>query len=579
MGIIQEPIRGEPLNLNSANSLIREIRGKDIGAVDAGSLAQATGLSYALVSTTLQQMREANDLDKHDSFLKDSRKLGDYVRDLASRLTARPVLFTAASSAVCIGVCLGLKAASVAHPALANGIYAAMLLTLAAQLSTYYHHGLARVALYGSLVNWLMIVGLATFELWDQEPDHQLHWLAAVSLTTFLLMTPYVLASSLAAVAGGYRCWKSVEHHLANLTRHEKLQRLFEIRRIIRDQQVKDKPVRPARMTAVWQAQYRARPWLHSAVLGVSSSLLGLAVLRLTNTSIQPASLPSLTQLMALTSLATLNLTMVVGIAFLLGRFSRAAINLIWLTAWSTATMYIPIAPYGSAFAQRFLSAEMLIPQMALLFAATVLGSVGAAVEERAAKSRRLHENDPAALLAELARLELSLAAGEREVTVLVVDVAKSTEMKANSDPLDAEYSFREYQQLLARITHLYGGTVHSTAGDGAVLTFEEPSSAFRAAKEIQTKISEFNESVNRLPSKFRLRVGIHAGQVPGELSEVQFSEVIDIAAHVQAKAPLRGILVTKEVAEQLGDEELIPLKEPVDGHEVLLAYNPVVDE
>jgi class 3 adenylate cyclase len=67
-------------------------------------------------------------------------------------------------------------------------------------------------------------------------------------------------------------------------------------------------------------------------------------------------------------------------------------------------------------------------------------------------------------------------------------------------------------------------------------------------------------------------------GPVSGDLKDVQFTEVIDIAAHVQAAAPVRGILMTREVADCLPEESLIPLKEPVDGHEVLLAYNPTVD-
>lgn len=150
--------------------------------------------------------------------------------------------------------------------------------------------------------------------------------------------------------------------------------------------------------------------------------------------------------------------------------------------------------------------------------------------------------------------------------------------MKAASDPLVAEYSFREYQEFLKMLCESNHGFVYSTAGDGAILAFQTCENAFRCAREIQTNISYFNEHVNKMTAKFRLRVGIHMGEIAGDIREVEFTEVIDIAAHVQAAAPIRGIVVTKPVAERIRNEHLIPLREPVDGYEVLLAYNPTVE-
>jgi class 3 adenylate cyclase len=120
---------------------------------------------------------------------------------------------------------------------------------------------------------------------------------------------------------------------------------------------------------------------------------------------------------------------------------------------------------------------------------------------------------------------------------------------------------------------------VHSTAGDGAVVAFPSCTEGFAAAKRIQTDIEDFNRETNRLGSPFRLRVGLHVGRVAGELEKVQFTEVIDIAAHVQTVAPVGGIAMTELVAEQLGGEPAVQLKDPVDGHTVMLVLNPTVDQ
>lgn len=189
-----------------------------------------------------------------------------------------------------------------------------------------------------------------------------------------------------------------------------------------------------------------------------------------------------------------------------------------------------------------------------------------------------MRESDSATLLAELVRLELKLNVHSQDVCVLVVDVAKSTEMKANADPFQVEFSFREYQAFVARICEKAGGKQLSTAGDGAIYSFASCESAFQAAREIQTEISFFNEHVNRMASKFRLRVGLHMGPISGDPRDVQYTEVIDIAAHIEEAAPVRGILLSQTVAACLPNEALIPLREPVDGFEVFLAYNPTVD-
>lgn len=221
---------------------------------------------------------------------------------------------------------------------------------------------------------------------------------------------------------------------------------------------------------------------------------------------------------------------------------------------------------------------RLLFPTIGYLIV-SLFGALGGTVQRRAAKELNLAQNDPASILAEMVRLQWKLSDRRSYLCVMVVDAAKSSEMKALADPLAVEYSFREYQNLLNELSAALGGRVHSTAGDGAVIAFPSAQEAFTAATRIQTDIERFNREDNRLQMPFRLRVGLHMGEVVGDLNEVEFTEVIDIAAHVQGAAPVGGIAVTEEVANSLPMEEFIPLANQIDNQNVLLALNPTLDK
>lgn len=208
-----------------------------------------------------------------------------------------------------------------------------------------------------------------------------------------------------------------------------------------------------------------------------------------------------------------------------------------------------------------------------------LFGALGGIVQRRTSKELNMAQNDPATILAEMVKIQWKLSDRRSYICVMVVDAAKSAEMKAYADPLAVEYSFREYQNLLTELANSLRGRVHSTAGDGAVIAFESAQEGFTAAKRIQTDIERFNREDNRLQLPFRLRIGLHMGEIVGDLDDVEYTEVIDIAAHVQAAAPVGGIAVTEEVANNLPIEEFIPLARQIDGQNVLLALNPTMDE
>ncbi|HTQ08595.1 MAG TPA: adenylate/guanylate cyclase domain-containing protein, partial [Fimbriimonadaceae bacterium] len=187
----------------------------------------------------------------------------------------------------------------------------------------------------------------------------------------------------------------------------------------------------------------------------------------------------------------------------------------------------------------------------------------------KAARETNLQRNDQATLLAEMVRIQWKLSNEAASVCVMVVDAAKSSEMKAAADPLTVEYSFREYQEWIENVSAEHGGRVHSTAGDGAVVAFTDCEQALVAARDLQRDVSRFNRTVNRLSMPFRLRIGLHTGEVAGDINKIQFTEVIDIAAHIEKACPIGGIAVTDAVAEKLAADYFRDLEAEIDGHRV----------
>lgn len=202
------------------------------------------------------------------------------------------------------------------------------------------------------------------------------------------------------------------------------------------------------------------------------------------------------------------------------------------------------------------------------LIALTVSFGVLLHQTQTAARKALLRQaNDPTVLLADLVELEDRLRPPTVQVAVLVVDVAGSTAMKRDADPYDAEYSFREYQNLVAHTAAAHQGRVESTAGDGAVISFPTVPQALDCAREIHTRLPALNQTKNRLASPFRLRMGLHFGEVRGDLGEVQFTRVIDVAAHVEATAPVGGLALTQEAVNLLPPGIANPTRQEVDGH------------
>lgn len=169
---------------------------------------------------------------------------------------------------------------------------------------------------------------------------------------------------------------------------------------------------------------------------------------------------------------------------------------------------------------------------------------------------KKLGLRDPAKerqeLLTQLLEIQDRLKSDEKFVTFLSVDMVGSTRVKGENDPLSVEFTFNEYHKFVEALAFKHGGRVHSTAGDGVTVAFDDPKQAFACGRSLMAGLFEFNAFRNKLNKPIELRGGLHTGSVlaPGmDIKSVNFAHVIDIAAHMQKVCPIGCLAVSDATA------------------------------
>ena len=96
--------------------------------------------------------------------------------------------------------------------------------------------------------------------------------------------------------------------------------------------------------------------------------------------------------------------------------------------------------------------------------------------------------------------------------TYVSVDVAELPELRQSATLVAVDYSFGQLRAWIEEIVRGCGGELQA-GSDGSLLTsFPTDAQAMRAARLMQERLPQFNQSLNRLPKPFRLRCGISAG-------------------------------------------------------------------
>lgn len=214
---------------------------------------------------------------------------------------------------------------------------------------------------------------------------------------------------------------------------------------------------------------------------------------------------------------------------------------------------------------------DMFLQGLATSLVISNVGWLAAYVQRKTERIWKLQRGDASVLNEEIQRLENSLLRDQSRKCVVAVDVVGSTRMKANADMLVSEWCFREYQQIVTQCVENEGGQVVNTAGDGVVASFEDPASALEAAAAVRDRLLMFNARGNRLSEPFQVRIGIDSAEVQGNLAEVQFSQLIDTAAHIEAMTPAGAIGVSQSFMALMPDERATQHGYSADGKPIFL--------
>ncbi|RYG25533.1 adenylate/guanylate cyclase domain-containing protein [bacterium] len=576
----------------AARALVEHLRRNPHEVRESPSaLAARFGLPVEFVRRALARVPDATDkaVNKGPHFIVEHADgLLAFTEDALERAAQNPLRFVVVSLfvAMAIGGLIswflpGKPGAGISVRSALVGVV--MLATVLLHMAVYYRRRMARFALLGGLIFGVATALPMMVLIWlriqqgtipQSETEIQQGLVVfSVGMAMMILGAVYAAVGALASVAGGWMDLKRADREWERLTRQELLERYFELQRRL------DRSVASADDHQAWEdlpfVRWVSRhPTTAAFQLGLVFGLIGIA------TEIAFGSRPG--SLSGNDALALIDLVqglvayaLFTAVAFLSGQASRGALAGAAFVLGGFLPNLVPFFGYGPAYA--FGSNHLLNAALASA-SAIFLGSlagVGSSIQRRASRDGRLQRNDGATLVAEMLEIQWRLEEDATSVTVLVVDAAKSTAMKVGADPLDVEYSFREYQMWIAECCAGFGGRIHSVAGDGAVVAFSDGEAALSAARRLQTDAPRFNNALNRLPKPFRLRLGLHAGRVAGDLNDVQFTEVIDIAAHVENIAPVGGIAATEAVVSQVGQDGFLPLARSVDGQPVYIALVP----
>ena len=144
----------------------------------------------------------------------------------------------------------------------------------------------------------------------------------------------------------------------------------------------------------------------------------------------------------------------------------------------------------------------------------------------------------------------------------LDIDVVGSSAMKARStSPGRIVVSFERWRSWVQEILARCEGDLLNSNGDELMCFFEMPLQAVRAASALLDELDDFNRGQNLLPQPFRLRTGIHTGfSLVDRVRGVAYSEVLDLAGHLQKHSEVNGLLISSVTLEHLPDD--LPFEE-----------------
>jgi len=166
----------------------------------------------------------------------------------------------------------------------------------------------------------------------------------------------------------------------------------------------------------------------------------------------------------------------------------------------------------------------------------------------------------------------------------MFTDIAGYTAI-TQRDEASAMEILQRHNSLLRPIFEKHQGREVKTIGDAFLIEFGSALQALQCAIEVQETLSGYNKSLATEDGKFKVRIGIHLGDVIYRDNDV-FGDAVNIASRIQPLSEPGGICVSDQVQGQVRNKipyellkvEQVKLKNvtfPVDIYQVVLPWEP----
>jgi serine/threonine protein kinase/class 3 adenylate cyclase len=158
------------------------------------------------------------------------------------------------------------------------------------------------------------------------------------------------------------------------------------------------------------------------------------------------------------------------------------------------------------------------------------------------------HEDDVDVLLKARAEIDEQLRQHKQTLTVLFTDVAGSTSFFQRNGDTAGLAMIHRHDELARNAVQKHAGKVIKTIGDSAMAEFPDPSSAVRAAVEIERRFLGLNSTLPQ-SERVEVRIGIHSG-VGFRKGNDLFGDVVNVAARIVKRTAPAQILISRAVYE-----------------------------
>ena len=166
--------------------------------------------------------------------------------------------------------------------------------------------------------------------------------------------------------------------------------------------------------------------------------------------------------------------------------------------------------------------------------------------------------------------------AGAREVSVVLADLAGYTQFSEARPPDEVAVMLNSYFEQIIPLMEGAGGEVHQIVGDELMVIFGKDAAvtdhAFRAAEAALVLQRVAQRTAAEHDDWPRFRVGVSSGEVlaavvgatRGHRKHGVVGDVVNLAARLQAAAPVDGVLIDEETFRELGSQAVVEAVPPM---------------